>query len=332
MRAIVTGAGGFIGSHLVKNLKARGYEVTGVDLKKPEFEETAADWFILGDLRNARVAKSVIKDAQECYCLAADMGGMGFISRFHAQILYNNVQINANTLDAAKTNGIKSLFLSSSACVYPMYRQKKTDVKPLKESDAYPAMPEEAYGWEKLISEKLFMYYHDEYKLRVRIARFHNIAGCGTWTGGREKAPAALCRKVAIAKLTGNHSIEIWGDGKATRSYCYIDDCLEGIRRMMAIETLDGPLNLGSNELISVDGLADLVADIAGIKIKKVHVQGPQGVRGRNSDNTLIQKTLGWQPRTPLEEWLKPTYEWIEAQVKAHPELWKGKKDVIPPP
>lgn len=326
MRAIVTGAGGFIGSHLVKNLKERGYEVTGIDLKKPEFEETAADWFILGDLRNARIAKEIIHGAQECYCLAADMGGMGFISKFHAQILYNNVQINTNTLDAARLNGIKNLFYSSSACIYSSLCQTKTDVKPLKESDAYPAMPEEAYGWEKLISEKLFMYYRDEYGLRVRIARFHNIGGSkGSWIGGREKAPAALCRKVAVAKLGGNHSIEIWGDGKATRSYCYIQDCLEGIRRMMAIETLDGPLNLGSDRLISVDDLAKLIAEIAGVKIKIVHVEGPQGVRGRNSDNTLIRKTLGWEPKTPLEDWLKPTYAWIEEQVRARPELWKGK-------
>jgi nucleoside-diphosphate-sugar epimerase len=252
----------------------------------------------------------------EVYALAADMGGMGFISKYHAQILHNNILINTHTLDAARINGVKRYFYTSSACVYPEYRQLDANVTPLKEEDAYPAQPQDAYGWEKLVVEHLCTHYREQYDIQTHIVRFHNIFGpLGTWEGGREKAPAAMCRKVAVAKLTGNPEIEIWGDGEQTRSFCYIDDCVKGIYKLMQSDFYK-PLNLGQDRLISINGLADLVANIAGIKITKKHISGPQGVRGRNSDNTLLRKTLKWEPAISLEEGLSRTYAWIEGEVR----------------
>jgi GDP-D-mannose 3',5'-epimerase len=241
---------------------------------------------------------------------------MGFISCHHSEILHNNSLINIHTLDAARVNGVKRYFYTSSACVYPEYMQTDVNVVPLKEDDAYPAQPQDAYGWEKLVTERLCAHYRQDYGLETRIVRFHNIFGpLGTWEGGREKAPAAMCRKVAIAKLTGNHEIEVWGDGEQTRSFCYIDDCAEGICRLMRSDYHE-PLNLGQDRLISINELADMVADIAGIKIVRKHVTGPQGVRGRNSDNTKLREVLKWEPEISLEEGLARTYRWIEDQVR----------------
>lgn len=316
-RVLVTGAGGFIGHHLVKFLKAKGYWVRGADIKSPEFEATAADEFEILDLRRWDNCLQATRGVDQVFALAADMGGMGFISHHHAQILHNNALINFHTLDAARLNGVKRYFYTSSACVYPEFLQTETEITPLKESDAYPAMPQDAYGWEKLVVERICIHYREDYGIETRIVRFHNIFGpLGTWEGGREKAPAAMCRKAAIAKLTGNPVLEIWGDGEQTRSFCYIDDCLEGIYRLMNSDFHD-PLNLGQDRLISINALADMAAEIAGIKIEKKHVPGPQGVRGRNSDNTLLRKTLGWEPKISLEEGMARTYAWIEKQVKA---------------
>jgi GDP-D-mannose 3', 5'-epimerase len=315
-KVLVTGAGGFIGHHLVTYLKRLGCWVRGVDLKEPEFKPTDADEFRLLDLRHWENCLAATAGVDEVYALAADMGGMGFISAHHAQILRNNALINIHTLDAARTNGVKRYLYTSSACIYPEYRQLDTDVIPLREEDAYPAQPQDAYGWEKLIAERLCLHYRDDYGLETRVVRFHNIFGpMGTWDGGREKAPAALCRKIAIAKLIGNPSVEIWGDGEQTRSFCYIDDCISGICRLMRSDYHE-PLNLGQDRLISVNELAALIAKIAGINIAKRHVPGPQGVRGRNSDNSRLKQVLGWEPEISLEEGLTQTYEWIEKQVR----------------
>ena len=315
-KVLVTGAGGFIGHHLVTFLKKHGYWVRGVDIKYPEFNTTDADEFEILDLRRWDNCLQATRNIEEVYGLAADMGGMGFISSHHAQILHNNALINFHTLDAAHINGVRRYFYTSSACVYPEYRQIETQVSPLKEEDAYPAMPQDAYGWEKLVMERMCIHYREDYNLETRIVRFHNIFGpLGTWEGGREKAPAAMCRKVAFAKLTGNHEIEIWGDGEQTRSFCYIDDCLEGIYRLMRSDHHE-PLNLGQDYLVTINQLADMVADIAGIRITKTHVAGPQGVRGRNSDNTLLRQVLGWEPQISLQEGLARTYPWIEEQVR----------------
>jgi nucleoside-diphosphate-sugar epimerase len=243
------------------------------------------------------------------------MGGMGFISNHHAEILRNNLLISTHTLDAARQNAVDRYLYTSSACVYPEYLQTSTDVEPLKEEDAYPAQPQDAYGWEKLITERLCLHYGQDYGMDIRIVRFHNIFGpLGTWDGGREKAPAAMCRKVAVAKLTGTNEIEIWGDGEQTRSFCYIDDCVAGLERVMASSYRD-PLNLGQDRLISINALADLVATAAGMVVTKRHVPGPQGVRGRNSNNDRLRDVLGWEPEVSLEEGIARTYRWIEAQV-----------------
>jgi len=316
-KLLVTGAGGFIGNHLVTYLKKRGYWVRGVDIKYPEFSPTDADEFELLDLRRWDNCLQATRGVQEVYALAADMGGMGFISSHHSQILHNNALINIHTLEAARINGVGRYLFTSSACVYPEYLQEDAAAKPLKEEDAYPAQPQDAYGWEKLVTERLCTHYGQDYGMETRIVRFHNIFGpLGTWTGGREKAPAAFCRKVAVIKLTGDPEIEIWGDGEQTRSFCYVDDCVIGIYKLMQSDYGE-PLNLGQDRLITINELVDMIAAIAGVSVVKKHVPGPQGVRGRNSDNTRLRQALGWEPEISLEEGLARTYAWIEEQVRA---------------
>jgi nucleoside-diphosphate-sugar epimerase len=319
-RALVTGAGGFVGGHLVRYLKDLGYWVRGVDIKRPEWGDSAADEFGIADLRDdcdAREALWIPRSGtlDEVYALAADMGGMGFISSHHAQILRNNALISLNTLHAAYRAGVGRYLYTSSACVYPEYRQLDTDVPGLKEADAWPAAPQDAYGLEKLVTEELCRHYRRDYGLETRIARLHNVYGpLGTYRGGREKAPAAFCRKVAEAKRDGRDTIELWGDGEQTRSFCWVGDCVEGLYRLMHSDYPE-PLNIGSDRLISMNDLARIVMRIAGVDLGIVHIEGPQGVRGRNSDNTLIRQVLGWEPSTPLEVGLRETFAWIEGQV-----------------
>ncbi|MEZ5261388.1 MAG: NAD-dependent epimerase/dehydratase family protein [Acidimicrobiales bacterium] len=311
---VVTGAGGFIGAHLVAHLKAAGHTVRGVDIKEPEFVDTAADEFVLADLRDPRACLDALRGADEVYALAADMGGMGYISSHHAEILRNNALINLHTLEAARCHGVGRYLYTSSACIYPQHLQEDADVAPLREEDAYPADPQDAYGWEKLFTEKACEYYGIEHGLDVRVVRFHNIYGPnGTYRGGREKAPAALCRKVA--EVTDGGENEVWGDGEQTRSYWYIDDCVEGIERIMRSPHRQ-PLNLGSDEMVSINELAAMIIAISGKRdISIRHVEGPQGVRGRNSDNTRLRTVLGWEPPTRLQAGLEPTYRWIAKQV-----------------
>lgn len=315
-KVVVTGAGGFIGQHLVSFLKRHNFWVRGVDLKLPEYSKSDADEFLVLDLRDRQSALKATKRMDHVYALAADMGGMGFISANNGLIIYNNAVINLNTFEASRINKVKKIFYSSSACIYPEYKQEKADILPLKEEDAYPAQPQDAYGWEKLFTELLAKYYKEDYKIETRIARFHNIFGpLGTWDGGREKAPAAICRKVAIAKLTGSEEIEIWGDGKQTRSFCYIDDCIVGIYKLMKSDFSE-PLNIGQDRMVTIDQLVDIVSKIAGVKLIKKHIKGPQGVRGRNSDNSKLRKILKWEPKISLEEGLERTYKWIENQLE----------------
>jgi GDP-D-mannose 3',5'-epimerase len=315
-KALVCGAGGFIGSHLVKRLKGEGFWVRGVDLKYPEFAPTEADDFVIGDLRDPYICRQVTDiPFQEVYQLAADMGGAGFVftGDNDADIMHNSALINLNMIEACYKRNIKRIFYSSSACIYPAFNQEDPDNPNCAEDSAYPAQPDSEYGWEKLFSERLYLSFHRNYGMEVRIARYHNIFGPeGTWQGGREKAPAALCRKVAMAPDGGE--IEIWGDGCQTRSFLYIDECLEGTVRLMRSQ-FTGPLNIGSQEMVTINGLADMIIKIAGKHLTKKHIPGPQGVRGRNSDNRLIEKILGWKPVQPLEEGLKTTYHWIVKQI-----------------
>ena len=320
-KVAVTGARGFIGHHLVTHLTRQGYWVRGVDLHAPAFRPTDAQEFLPLDLRRWEHCLEATRGVDQVYALAADMGGMGFIAAHQARILHNNALISLHTLEAARANGVQRYLYTSSACVYPEHRQMDANVTPLAEEDAYPAQPQDAYGWEKLVAERLCLHYRDEYGIETRIVRFHNIFGpLGTWDGGREKAPAALCRKVAVAKLTGDPEVEIWGDGEQTRSFCYIDDCVTGLYKLMQSDC-PRPLNLGQDRLVTINQLADMIADIAGIRIVKKHVPGPQGVRGRNSDNTRLRQMLGWEPEISLEEGLARTYAWIETQVRKKLEI-----------
>jgi GDP-D-mannose 3',5'-epimerase len=315
-KCLVTGAGGFIGHHLVSYLVDRGHQVRGVDIKTPEYEESRAQEFEVLDLRIRENCDKAVRGVDEVYGLAANMGGIGFIETHKAEIVRDNTLINLNSIEAARAAGAKRYLYTSSACIYPAYLQDKTDVTPLREDDAYPADPEDGYGWEKLYMERICRHYAEDFGLDTRIVRFHNVFGpLGTYDGGREKSPAAICRKVALAK--DGEEIEVWGDGKQTRSYCFIDDCVEGIYRLMRSD-YGQPLNLGQDRMISIDELIDIVANIAGKTIRKRYdVTKPQGVRGRNSDNTRLQEVLQWTPRISLEEGLARTYKWIERQVTA---------------
>lgn len=318
-KAIVCGAGGFIGHHLVKKLKSEGYWTCGVDLKYPEFTTTEADEFIIGDLREQSLVREVFKTSfDEVYQLAADMGGAGFIfiGDNDAEIMHNSALINLNILEACKKSKVKKVFYSSSACVYPEHNQLDPNNPKTSEDSVYPAHPDSEYGWEKLFSERMYLAFNRNHELDVRIARFHNIFGIeGSWKDGREKAPAAICRKVSMAK--DNSEIEIWGDGLQTRSFLYIDECIEGIRRLMKSEFL-GPINIGSEEMVSINQLAKIVIKLSGKKLKIKNIPGPLGVRGRNSDNKLIREALNWEPNFLLKKGLELTYEWINNQTNAN--------------
>jgi GDP-D-mannose 3', 5'-epimerase len=320
-KVLVNGAGGFIGGHLVKRLKAEGYWVRAVDLKPHDFAAPPADEFVIGDLRDQSVVRQVVQGIDEVYQLAADMGGAGYVftGEHDAAIMHNSATINLNCLEYGRLAGVKKFFYSSSACMYPEYNQLDPDNPECSEHSAYPAAPDSEYGWEKLFSERLYLAYTRNYGIQVRIARFHNIFGPeGTWDGGREKAPAALCRKVAQTPDGGE--IEIWGDGLQTRSFLYIDECLEGVRRLME-SPFTGPVNIGSEEMVTINQLAAVAMDIAGKSFTVKHVPGPLGVRGRNSDNRLIREKLGWAPSRPLREGLEKTYSWIFGQVRTACEL-----------
>lgn len=315
--ALVTGAGGFIGSHLVKKLKKEGFWVRGVDLKYPEYSQTGADEFIIGDLREQSVCESILdRQFDEVYQLAADMGGAGYIftGEHDADVMHNSAQINLNIAHYGQRAGIKKIFYSSSACIYSTHNQEDPNNPNCSEASAYPAAPDSEYGWEKLFSERMYLSYKRNYNLNVRIARFHNIFGPeGSWRGGKEKAPAAICRKVAQTPDGGE--IEIWGDGQQTRSFLYIDECLEGVRKLMDSNFM-GPVNIGSEEMITINGLAQMAMDIGKKKLYIKHIPGPLGVRGRNSDNNLIKEKLGWKPTKPLKDGMEKTYLWIKEQLE----------------
>jgi len=316
-RVLVAGAGGFIGGHLVKRLRREGFWVRGADLKEHEYEPSAANEFIVGDLREPGLVRDLVTDVSEVYQLAADMGGAGYIftGEHDAAVMHNSATINLNVLELGTKAGVQRFFYSSSACMYPEYNQRDPDNPKCSEDSAYPAAPDSEYGWEKLFSERLYLAYMRNYGVNVKIARFHNIFGpLGTWRGGKEKAPAALCRKVAEARQNGE--IEIWGDGLQTRSFLYIDECLEGVRRLMD-SNFSGPVNIGSEEMVTINQLAAMIMAIAGKDLSIRHIPGPLGVRGRNSDNRLIEEKLGWHPSRPLREGLEKTYAWISSQVSA---------------
>lgn len=316
--ALVLGAGGFIGAHLAKRLKSEGFWVRGVDLKFPDFAATAADDFVIGDLRDPQLCLEVMdRRFDEVYQLAADMGGAGYLftGEHDADVMHNSASINLNVLAACRHRKVHRVFYSSSACIYPLYNQEDPDNPRCDELSAYPACPDSEYGWEKLFSERLYFAYARNYGMQCRVARYHNIFGPeGTWRGGKEKSPAAMCRKVAMAAEGG--SIEVWGDGLQTRSFLYIDECIEGTTRLMRSD-FPGPVNIGSEEMIGINELARLVCKISGKRLRIVNVPGPVGVRGRNSDNRLIRQKLGWVPSHPLAEGIERTYAWIDSQVIA---------------
>jgi GDP-D-mannose 3', 5'-epimerase len=314
-RVLVTGAGGFIGHHLTKYLVDKGYWVRGVDIKEPEYEPSAAHEFKLLDLTRWENCLEATDSIDEVYGLAANMGGIGFIETHKAEIVRDSTLMNMHSIEAARQNGVKRYLFTSSACIYPGHLQKSADVTPLKEEDAYPADAEDGYGWEKLYMERVCRHYREDYGLETRIVRFHNIFGpLGTFDGGREKSPAAICRKVALANDVDD--IEVWGDGGQTRSYCYIDDCVEGIYRLMRSDHAD-PINLGQDRMISINELVDIVSQIAGKRIgKRYDTTKPQGVRGRNSDNTRLREVLNWEPTISLEDGLERTYHWIAAELE----------------
>jgi GDP-D-mannose 3',5'-epimerase len=319
-RALICGAGGFIGGHLVNRLKSEGYWVRGVDLKENEYGNNNADEFIIGDLCDSRIADKVVEGIDEVYQLAADMGGAGYIftGENDAAVMHNSALCNLNVLHASHLAGVKKIFYSSSACMYPEYNQLDPNNPKCSEESAYPAAPDSEYGWEKLFSERLYLSYYRNHGMQVRIARFHNIFGPqGTWRGGKEKAPAAMCRKVCEAENGG--SIEVWGDGKQTRSFLFIDECIEAVRRLVESD-FTGPVNIGSEEMISINDFAKMVIDISGKSLSINNIEGPTGVRGRNSDNKLIKEKLDWQPSQPLKEGMKKTYAWIEKQSKVYEE------------
>jgi GDP-D-mannose 3',5'-epimerase len=317
-KALVLGAGGFIGSHIVNNLKSRGYWVRGADIKLPEFGESNADDFALADLRiQTNVSRVLDMRFDEVYQLAADMGGAGYINTnlYDADVMHNSATINLNVLDAAHKMGVPQAFFSSSACVYNEHLQSNTTNPDCREDSAYPAFPDSEYGWEKLFTERLFLAYNRQHGMKNKVARFHNIFGpLGTWQGGKEKSPAAICRKIAYAK--SGDEIEVWGDGEQTRSFLYVDDCVDGVMRLMASETFDGPVNIGSDLMISINELVKIVADIAGKDIRINHIDGPQGVRGRTSNNDLIYEKLNWKPERNLLSGLEKTYKWIEQEIQ----------------
>lgn len=316
-KALVCGAGGFIGGHLVNRLKSEGYWVRGVDLKENEYGNMNADEFIIGDLRDHRICESVTEGMNEVYQLAADMGGAGYIftGDNDAAVMHNSALCNLHVLEASRLAGVDKIFYSSSACMYPEYNQKDPNNPKCSEDSAYPAMPDSEYGWEKLFSERLYLSYNRNHKMEVRVARFHNIFGPqGTWDGGKEKAPAAFCRKVAQAE--NGSEMEVWGDGLQTRSFLYIDECVEAVRRLMESDFI-GPVNIGSEEMIAINDFAKMVIDISGKDIKIKNIPGPEGVRGRNSDNKLYHDKLGWAPSQPLREGMEKTFAWINEQAKS---------------